>query len=621
MGLNIALIDKSEIIKKMLSHSLHYFGADVHRFEDLRALPKEDVFDLVFIDWDLKMGTQPLALMARERITHTPIVILHRNSKDTQLEDFHQLKKPIDANLTRKLTAQLVPKVNQLKIHDFLQYPTSKPFVDEHQQGNVVLDLPDMPEDEKELIQPQSSAPVQEPAPLSYQQEGEISLDLPDISEDEKELIQPQSSAPVQEPAPLSYQQEGEISLDLPDISEDEKELIQPQSSAPVQEPAPLSYQQEGEISLDLPDISEDEKELIQPQSSAPVQEPAPLSYQQEGEISLDLPNISENEKELTQPQSSVVADKTTAEFSNQNQSQSESVQTRTLTDVSIVANQPKEKSKTVAFDFSEDMSDEKAISKQPVSLSSKRPTSDFAEEKKQFQYDKQAAEHLTGSTTILERKDRDSRLAADFEGVFDEKESTSPKAHFLEKDNLNLDENTQNDLGPAALVNNLAEQELLDKASLEVDLNKYKKSTGFKELIQGIVKESSHQIIKEAIVKNHQEFIEQILKEYSQTLEFEQILSEILTEYGEEVIRELFMKDSEGIIERSITTYADSSHFKNLMENTLKAFVQESLLIKTQVKDIFSNLLKKEAPLMAKNLIETEIKNLLDETADTENS
>ena len=621
MGLNIALIDKSEIIKKMLSHSLHYFGADVHRFEDLRALPKEDVFDLVFIDWDLKMGTQPLALMARERITHTPIVILHRNSKDTQLEDFHQLKKPIDANLTRKLTAQLVPKVNQLKIHDFLQYPTSKPFVDEYQQGNVVLDLPNMSEDEKELIQPQSSAPVQEPAPLSYQKEGEISLDLPDMSEDEKELIQPQSSAPVQEPAPLSYHQEGGISLDLPDMPEDEKELIQPQSSAPVQEPAPLSYQKEGEISLDLPDMSEGEKELIQPQSSAPVQEPAPLSYQKEGEISLDLPDMSEGEKELTQPQPPVVANKTVAEFSKQ--SQSESLQTRTLTDVSIAANQPTEESKAVAFDFSEDMSDEEAISKQPVSLSSKRSTSDFPEEKKQFQYDKQAAEHLTGSTTILERKDRDSRLT-DFEGVFDENESTSlqtPKAPFFEKDNLNLDENTQNDLGPAALVNNLADQERLDKASLEVNLDKYKKSKDFKELIQGIVKESSHQIIKEAIVKNHQEFIEQILKEYAQTLEFEQILSEILTEYGEEVIRELFMKDSEGIIERSITTYADSSHFKNLMENTLKAFIQESLLIKTQVKDIFSNLLKKEAPLMAKNLIETEIKNLLDETADKENS
>ena len=583
MGLNIALIDKSEIIKKMLSHSLHYFGADVYRFEDLRALPKEDVFDLVFIDWDLKMGTQPLALMARERITHTPIVILHRNSKDTQLEDFHQLKKPIDANLTRKLTAQLVPKVNQLKIHGFLQYPTSKPFVDEYQQGNVVLDLPDMPEDEKELIQPQSSAPVQETAPLSSQQEGEVSLDLPDMPEDEKELMQPLSSAPVQETAPLSYQQEGEISLNLPDMPEDEKELIQPQSSAPVQETAPLSYQQEGEISLDLPDMPEDEKEL-------------------------------------TQPQPSVVANKTVAEFSNQ--SQSESFQTRTLTDVSIAANQPKEESKAVAFDLSEDMSDEESISKQPASLSSKRSTSDFPEEK-QFQYDKQAAEHLTGSTTILERKDRDSRLA-DFEGVFDENESTSlqtPKAHFLEKDNLDLDENTQNDLGPAALVNNLADQERLDKASLEVNLDKYKKSTGFKELIQGIVKESSHQIIKEAIVKNHQEFIEQILKEYSQTLEFEQILSEILTEYGEEVIRELFMKDSEGIIERSITTYADSSHFKNLMENTLKAFIQESLLIKTQVKDIFSNLLKKEAPLMAKNLIKNEIKNLLDETADKENS
>ena len=419
--------------------------------------------------------------------------------------------------------------------------------------------------------------------------------------------------------------------MDLPDILAEEEELISPQPPASAKEmpPAPpSSYQQgqEGEINMDLPDILAEEEELIPPKSPASAKEmpPAPpSSYQQgqEGGINMDLPDILAEEEELISPQPPASANEPTTEFSTQRQE--ESIQTRTLTDALAVAKQPKEESKSFALEFSEDISGEKATAQESISLSSEGSVSDSAEAKKQFRYDKQAAEHLTGSTTILERKDRDSRLA-DFRETFDEKESTAletSKPHFLERDNLNLDENTQNDLGPAALVNNLAEQELLDKSSLEVNLDKYKKSQGFKDLIQGIVKESSHQIIKEAIVKNHQEFIEQILKEYSQTLEFEQILSEILTEYGEEVIRELFMKDSKGIIERSITAYADSSHFKNLMENTLKVFVQESLLIKTQVKDIFSNLLKKEAPLMAKNLIEAEIKNLLDETADKANS
>ena len=116
MGLEVALIDKSEIIEKMISHSLHYFGANIHRFEDLETFPEEHSFDLVFIDWDIKVGAEPLALKAKERITQTPIVILHRNNSDSKLKAFpHKLKKPIDANLTRELTMQLAPKVNQLK--------------------------------------------------------------------------------------------------------------------------------------------------------------------------------------------------------------------------------------------------------------------------------------------------------------------------------------------------------------------------------------------------------------------------------------------------------------------------------------------------------------------------
>ena len=41
MALKIALIDKNEIMQKMLSHCLHYFGADVHRFDGPAEFPAE----------------------------------------------------------------------------------------------------------------------------------------------------------------------------------------------------------------------------------------------------------------------------------------------------------------------------------------------------------------------------------------------------------------------------------------------------------------------------------------------------------------------------------------------------------------------------------------------------
>lgn len=126
MALNVVLIDKSEITKKMISHCLHYYAVQVHRFDNLADMQSrfhQEQPDIVFIDWDLKQGQKPLASSVKSQKS-PPLVVLHRGDSAEGLDQMaNRLKKPIDANRLREMVVHLVPKTNQLKIHKFLKYP------------------------------------------------------------------------------------------------------------------------------------------------------------------------------------------------------------------------------------------------------------------------------------------------------------------------------------------------------------------------------------------------------------------------------------------------------------------------------------------------------------------
>lgn len=486
MGLQVALIDKSEIVKKMLSHSLHYFGASVHRFETLEDFPQEAAFDLVFIDWDMKVGERPLALMARAQIQQTPIVILHQNSGDSQLKQFPHIKKPMDANLIRELTTQLVPKVNQLKIHKFLKYPaTAVNFEEKHS------DL----QNEK---QPDSMSD---------------SLDLPELSPGEMDAIQKKEEPSLRNNSlPFSEDKEGKTTEEsvLDDKSPDEEIVLQ--------------------------EIKDNTKTV---------------------NFSEEIPSTKEMPEKIP-------------ELSVNNEIQ--------LEESTYLEN---------------------------IQTDSKKDNTDFQYHKETQLVDSAALQEK--SSSVEEALNNEIVESEAFVTV------SKSKANVLEKDNLNLDENTQNDLGPATLIN--TDQNFSGEDINKVTLDKYKESKGFKDLIQNIVKESGYQILRESIVQNNRGFIEQMLKEYSQTLEFEKVLSDVLKEHGKEKIRNLITTDSKNIVEKSITTYVESGHFKSLMESALKSVIKESF--KNQMQDSFGNLLKKEILLTAKQVIEAEIKTLLDEAED----
>ena len=132
MSISVLLIDKSEIVEKMLSHCLYYFSAKVFRIEswdEHRDKIKEVKPDILFVEWELKNAGQALALSIEEEIKPLPVVLLYRASSVSEINALpseklpHRLVKPFDPKILREKFTKLVPQMKDSKIHPFLQFP------------------------------------------------------------------------------------------------------------------------------------------------------------------------------------------------------------------------------------------------------------------------------------------------------------------------------------------------------------------------------------------------------------------------------------------------------------------------------------------------------------------
>ena len=229
MAINVALIDKSEITKKMISHCLHYYAVQVHRFENLEDMQSrfhQEQPDIVFIDWDLKKDKTPLASSVKNQAS-PPLVVLHRGDSAEGLDQMkNRLKKPIDANRLREMVVHLVPKTNQLKIHKFLKYPARQPSFSKDDTdspissvppaiegawgGDEMLDLPDQEGVPADLIDPSlkmnpmggasTSSKSRSPSPVQDTSKGEQvdeGYNLPSLDKTEDYQIEKQSDSPA----------------------------------------------------------------------------------------------------------------------------------------------------------------------------------------------------------------------------------------------------------------------------------------------------------------------------------------------------------------------------------------------------------------------------------------
>lgn len=150
MSLYAALIDRSEIVQKMLAHCLHYFPVKVLRFDSLKASQShfsEKKPDIVFIDWEIKKGHTAAVYSAVEELKPVPVVLLYRvgphiptvSISPSQIP--YRVKKPLDPKTVRDILVKLVPQVGEFKIHSFLRFPKSPEEKKESSEASGLKDI------------------------------------------------------------------------------------------------------------------------------------------------------------------------------------------------------------------------------------------------------------------------------------------------------------------------------------------------------------------------------------------------------------------------------------------------------------------------------------------------
>ncbi len=133
MSIHITLIDKSEIVYKMLSHCLHYFPVKILRFDNLSASQShfashKQPADIAFVDWDVKKGGKAAIYSAIEEMKPTPVVLLYRTDLDISADSgsiAYKIKKPLDPKTVRNMLIKLVPQIEESPIYSFLKFPKS----------------------------------------------------------------------------------------------------------------------------------------------------------------------------------------------------------------------------------------------------------------------------------------------------------------------------------------------------------------------------------------------------------------------------------------------------------------------------------------------------------------
>ena len=137
MSISVVLIDKSEIVEKMLSHCLYYFSAKVSRIENWdenKEKIKEIKPDILFVEWELKNKEKALAFSIEKEMNPTPVVILYRASSGPEINTLtpdqlpHRLIKPFDPKILREKFTRLVPQIKDSKIHPFLKFPKGQAY-------------------------------------------------------------------------------------------------------------------------------------------------------------------------------------------------------------------------------------------------------------------------------------------------------------------------------------------------------------------------------------------------------------------------------------------------------------------------------------------------------------
>ena len=487
MGIQALLIDKSEIIGKMLSHCLHHYLVKVSRFdswEEGKAKFSNSLPDIVFVDWEIGKGA--LAFSLKEMLPSSPVVPLFRpsgaassTSSPPPSESFpYQLTKPLNPQAVRDTVSALVPKLKEFKIHSFLKFPKTL--------------SPDLQEAGHHPTAPKALQPDGASSPL---------VSPPIVSPVISSKVPPTTGPPV-------------VSPTVPPMKEIEEKIAQP---------ADHFIPSSGKISIPV-DVKKSALESPSAKES--------------------LTTRAKKAEKITEDQT---GDIKTGDIKTRDIKTGDTKTEETKTGIIKTATKS-----------------EGALPKETVLPEAATPSSVQAPLKPPVQAPVQAppshpsphpSSHPSSHPLPGNKGAEDNSL---------ENNTASGESSYgiaVQKEDLDIDENTQNDLAPLPIKSSSAGMDRVAESQMEL---------------------SERDILR-------------VINKYKDTLEFQNLMEEALKEHTSTVVQKVLQAEASGdILQRSLKGFKGTEEFKKLVEGQIKDFIKTSL------------------PLVVKETVEQEIKKII---------
>ena len=158
----------------------------------------------------------------------------------------------------------------------------------------------------------------------------------------------------------------------------------------------------------------------------------------------------------------------------------------------------------------------------------------------------KEAGSVTKGSSSERDSIDFNSKIAKKSVKTFD-------------KDDINIDEDTQNDLAPMAIKSSVSPTKKPEESSLT------------------------------------KQDLFHVFNKYKDSLEFQKLMEKVLSEHVQATVAEVLRKDSvKDILQKPLEDFKESDHFKQLVEKEISQYLQKQL------------------PLVIKKIVENEIRKIV---------
>ena len=469
--IQVALFDKSPIIKKMLSHCLHYFATDIQSFSNLQEFLIESQkketqtknISAIFVDWEMQQEDQPIFYQLQKQFKDIPLVLLYRSNflpkvNELSKEDFpYRIPKPINPKEVRELFMQLIPRAKKSPIHAFLQFPKTE------------IDKQPIQKTKDFLPGSAQTSPVE--TKTGAIQSGETALPKKSLGGDIIEKTLTGIKKLMQKPAEETKSVLDTLSKQSQTItskSKSPRDTLSKQTKTMTSKPTPEEIKTLSQKTAILPQKSHPNYTAIKPLGAQNLADPA----------SKEL--MSPDPKKSSQPQSQQDSPNPSLQNSPSQPSASPSLASQ--------------KSPTQA-PLAQQNSDQKEQESQKP-LDKALPASDPSHLAKASP----AKENLEGQN--LSANTATSKVASEKEQIGTEQTGTKKmKGPAIDKDNLGLNEDTKNDLAPMAIKSSFDTKSQKGGFQSEEQIlaffEKYKDSLQFQKILEKVLKAEIKDIIQ----------------------------------------------------------------------------------------------------------------------------